>query len=141
MTLFSKSKVTAAAALLASAVMTTASVAAPAMSPATTAGISKAAAPQVQQVRDYRGWGHRGGWRHHGGRGWGWGLGGLAAGALLTAPLWAGGYDGYYDGYGPDYAYGGGGDVDRCEATFKSFDPASGTYLGYDGVRHMCPYL
>ena len=25
-----------------------------------------------------------------------------------------------------------------CSNRFKSFDPASGTYLGYDGVRHPC---
>jgi hypothetical protein len=25
-----------------------------------------------------------------------------------------------------------------CSAKFRSFDPASGTYLGYDGYRHMC---
>jgi hypothetical protein len=23
-------------------------------------------------------------------------------------------------------------------ARFRSFDPASGTYLGFDGVRHSC---
>ena len=26
-----------------------------------------------------------------------------------------------------------------CEARFRSYDPASGTYLGYDGMRHPCP--
>ena len=25
-----------------------------------------------------------------------------------------------------------------CEALFRSFDPDSGTYLGYDGRRHFC---
>ncbi|WP_173931979.1 BA14K family protein [Chelativorans sp. Marseille-P2723] len=25
-----------------------------------------------------------------------------------------------------------------CSARFRSFDPASGTYLGYDGRRHFC---
>ena len=141
MTVMGKSKLTVAAALLASAVMTSASIAAPAVSPAATAGVSKAASTQLQQVRDWRG-GHRGGWRHHGGRGWGWGAGAAAAGLLLTAPLWAGAYDnGYYDdGYGSDYAYEGSG-VARCEATFKSFDPGSGTYMGYDGIRRPCPYL
>jgi hypothetical protein len=24
---------------------------------------------------------------------------------------------------------------------YKSYDPASGTYLGYDGQRHPCPAL
>jgi hypothetical protein len=23
--------------------------------------------------------------------------------------------------------------------TYRSYDPQSGTYLGYDGVRHPCP--
>jgi len=26
-----------------------------------------------------------------------------------------------------------------CAQRFKSYDPASGTYLGYDGLRHPCP--
>jgi len=25
-----------------------------------------------------------------------------------------------------------------CEARFRSYDPATGTYLGYDGLRHPC---
>ena len=29
--------------------------------------------------------------------------------------------------------------VAYCEQRFRSYDPASGTYLGYDGVRHPCP--
>jgi BA14K-like protein len=32
-----------------------------------------------------------------------------------------------------------GEDVAYCVAHFKSYDPASGTYLGYDGMRHPCP--
>lgn len=27
---------------------------------------------------------------------------------------------------------------DYCRARFRSFDPKSGTYLGYDGRRHFC---
>ncbi len=30
-------------------------------------------------------------------------------------------------------------DIAACEARFRSFDPASGTYLGFDGARHPCP--
>ena len=49
------------------------------------------------------GWGgpHGGGWHHHGGchRGWGWGLGGFAAG-LFAGSLARGYYPGYY---GPGY--------------------------------------
>jgi hypothetical protein len=26
-----------------------------------------------------------------------------------------------------------------CAQRFKSYDPRSGTYLGYDGIRHPCP--
>jgi hypothetical protein len=25
-----------------------------------------------------------------------------------------------------------------CASKYRSFDPSSGTYLGYDGERHMC---
>lgn len=133
----------AAAAFLAGAAMTPAS-AAPAVSPGT-AGLTKATSDNVQLVRSWR----HGGWRghRHGGfcRGWGWGAAGLAAGLLLSSPYWSGygyGPDYYYDeGYGPDYAYEGDGGFASCEATFKSFDQRSGTYMGYDGIRHRCPYL
>lgn len=29
--------------------------------------------------------------------------------------------------------------VSYCAQRFKSYDPRSGTYLGYDGLRHPCP--
>ena len=29
--------------------------------------------------------------------------------------------------------------VAYCSQRFRSYDPASGTYLGYDGYRHSCP--
>jgi hypothetical protein len=81
-------------------------------------------------------------WR---GRGWGWGApvaGGLVAGALiggaLASPYYAPGY------YGPAYgvpAYGPPPDdgLAYCMQRYKSYDPGSGTYLGYDGYRHPCP--
>ena len=31
--------------------------------------------------------------------------------------------------------YGTRGNIAYCEARFRSYDPASGTYLGYDGIR------
>jgi BA14K-like protein len=31
------------------------------------------------------------------------------------------------------------GQVAHCQQRFRSYDPASGTYLGYDGLRHPCP--
>lgn len=29
--------------------------------------------------------------------------------------------------------------VGYCSQRFRSYDPGSGTYLGYDGYRHPCP--
>ena len=56
---------------------------------------------------------------------------------------------GYAGDYGPDYYGSGvavvpgaavGGDASSyCAQRFRSYDPASGTYLGYDGQRHPCP--
>jgi BA14K-like protein len=56
------------------------------------------------------------------------GWGGLAAGMILGGALNAQPY--YYD-YGDAVGY--------CMRRFKSYDPGSGTYLGYDGYRHPCP--
>ena len=33
----------------------------------------------------------------------------------------------------------GGDDVAYCMQTYRSYDPRSGTYLGFDGFRHPCP--
>ena len=76
-------------------------------------------------------------YRHHGG--W-WGpAAGFAAGAIIGGALAPRPY--YYD---PGYAYVEGpgpedGDIAYCQSRYKSYDPASGTYLGYDGQRHPCP--
>jgi hypothetical protein len=86
---------------------------------------------------------HGGHWGHHGG--WGWGgaaIGGFAAGALLGSALAAPSY--YYDDpgyyYAPDiYAGPDSSAVAYCQQRYRSYDPASGTYLGYDGIRHPCP--
>ncbi|HLH98737.1 MAG TPA: BA14K family protein [Xanthobacteraceae bacterium] len=100
----------------------------------------KDAAPATEQVR----WG---------GHGWGWGAGaGFIAGAVIGGALapryypypYYYGPGPYYYGPGPYYAPGpvsapGGDAVAYCMQRFKSYDPASGTYLGYDGVRHPCP--
>jgi hypothetical protein len=34
--------------------------------------------------------------------------------------------------------YAGGGDASYCAQRYRSYDPASGTYLGFDGMRHPC---
>jgi hypothetical protein len=79
-------------------------------------------------------WRHYGGWRHHGWhRGWRRGyygpgavVGGLAAGAIIGGAI------------ANSQARAGNNDA-YCFNRFKSYDPASGTYLGYDGSRHPCP--
>jgi BA14K-like protein len=43
----------------------------------------------------------------------------------------------YYPAYRP-YPLGGAA-VAYCAQRFKSYDPYSMTYLGYDGHRHSCP--
>ena len=77
----------------------------------------------------------------HGGVGVGIGAG-IIGGLILGQALG----DGYYYGDNYDYGYGygtgyydGGGSVAYCERRFRSYDPASGTYMGFDGLRHSCP--
>ena len=37
------------------------------------------------------------------------------------------------------YAYmGGSANASSCSQRYRSFDPASGSFLGYDGHRHRC---
>lgn len=76
----------------------------------------------------HRGYHHN----HHHGRG-GAVLGGFAAGAILGGVLAS---QPRY-GYGPGYVNSDA--VRYCMSRFKSYDPRSGTYLGYDGYRHACP--
>jgi len=85
-------------------------------------------------------------WRGRGWGGRGWGYGGFAAGAIVGGAL-ASRY--YYPGpsyyYEPYYApppppsYYGSDDVGYCMSRFRSYDPRSGTYMGFDGRRHPCP--
>lgn len=100
-------------------------------------GNGQSAASNIETVQ-YRRW-HRGpGWRHHGRHhhrhGWRHGyygngaaaLGGLAAGAIIGGAI------------ANSQARASDSDA-YCSQRFKSYDPASGTYLGYDGNRHACP--
>lgn len=81
-------------------------------------------------------------------------IGGLAVGALAGAAI-AGSQPGYYApgpyAYGPGapVAYGPGAPVGNvyghdpnwvnyCASKYRSFDPASGTYLARDGNRYVC---
>lgn len=94
------------------------------------------AVPGVTQSVQWRG----GGW------GWGWGApvaGGIIAGAIIGGALAAPYGPGYYGPgyYPPPVAYGPppGDAIAYCMQRFRSYDPNSGTYLGYDGGRHPCP--
>jgi hypothetical protein len=102
--------------------------------------------------------GWNGGYRHRRGGGF---IPGAVAGAVIGGALasesyayyggpdyYASGYyPGYYDdGYSDDAAVvavapapGGDDAVAYCMQTYQSYDPASGTYLGFDGLRHPCP--
>ena len=94
-------------------------------------------------------------------RGWGWGgvgagfVAGAVIGSALASPYY--GYDPYYypgpyvappglvvyGAPGPAYAVPVAPVAEDagayCMQRFKSYDPRSGTYLGYDGARHLCP--
>jgi hypothetical protein len=150
------SNLLAAAAL---AIATASSVAPAGVAPiAAPSALHNATASSVETVA----W--RGGWR---GRGWAPAAvaGAVVGGAIAAAQPWNWGYGAYgypYDsyayypgyGYGYDYAptysyspgynayaYSPGGDSDDayCSQRFRSYDPSSGTYMGYDGRRHSCP--
>ncbi len=106
-------------------------------------GLSSVTAPETQQMQQVQWRGHHGGYYrgYHGYRGGGdvaaGVLGGLALGAAVSGayastPYASGGY-GYGYGDAPDDDW-----ISYCSSKYRSFDPASGTYLGYDGVRHPC---
>jgi hypothetical protein len=83
------------------------------------------------------------GWRHHGKhyRRYNynnyWPYYGLAFG--LGYGLGYGGGYGYYD---DGYYGGGGGHVQWCLNRYRSYNPRTDTFMGYDGYRHRCnsPY-
>jgi BA14K-like protein len=85
------------------------------------------------------GWrGGYGGWG--GGYGEGYGYGGAALGlGLLGGAIIGSQYPYYGSGYASYPQDGGGVSLASCASRFKSYNPASGTYLGYDGLRHTCP--
>ena len=83
----------------------------------------------------------------------------IIGGIIASQPRYYGYGPGYYDYYGgpPPLFYGprvfyppghygpvvgpgyGRGDwMSYCFSRYRSFDPASGTYMGYDGRRHVC---
>ena len=105
-------------------------VAAPVTSPLM---LRSAVSPLVEAVR----------YRHgYGGAAVGLGIAGALIGSAIIGATQPYGYypPGYY---GPVYAapapYVGGDAVSYCMQRFRSYDPYSGTYVGYDGLRHPCP--
>lgn len=135
------------AALLAGAVLP--ATAAPVLS--STSGLTTAATSNVIDVR-YRGRGA--------GVAAGIATGLIIGGIIASQPRYYGygpRYYGYYYGgpppqfygpqvfyppgyYGPMVApgYGRGDWLSYCFSRYRSFDPVSGTYMGYDGRRHLC---
>lgn len=94
-------------------------------------GNTQSAITNVEPVQYRRG--HRGpGWRQ---RGWHhrrhYGNGAAALGGLAAGAIIGGAIANSRAQAGDAHAY--------CSQRFKSYDPASGTYLGYDGNRHPCP--
>ncbi len=126
--------------------------------PASSQGLYGAGHPRVGHSyaghRPARSQYHYRGYAHGQSRGYGVGAGvaALAASALIGGAI-ASQNQGYYPaetypvyadpGYGYNDAapavYDNGGSIAYCEQTYRSYDPASGTYLGYDGFRHPCP--
>jgi BA14K-like protein len=102
------------------------------------------------------GGGYRGGYRGGGYRGGGAVVPGIVAGAVIGGAIASQGYYGgpaYAPGYYDDQQYyddgpavavvpapaGGDDGTAYCMQTYRSYDPQSGTYLGFDGQRHPCP--
>jgi hypothetical protein len=81
-------------------------------------------------------------WRHHRR-----GYGGPVVAFGFGPSYYDYGYDyGYYPYDDESYAYVApgavaedGDSVAYCQQRFRSYDPSTGTYLGYDGLRHPCP--
>jgi hypothetical protein len=80
---------------------------------------------------------------YYGGYGYapyGYGYGYAPAPVYGPPPVAYGPGPGYVAGAAPGYVAGpAGGAVAYCSQRYRSYDPASGTFLGYDGVRHPCP--
>lgn len=97
---------------------------------------------------NFSNWRGNDGWRHgrHFRRGFGPGVGfafgyGYPYGYYDDLYAYSGDYYPAYDDSYVDTAVIEGGDdsVSACAARYRSYDPASRTYLGYDGQRHPCP--
>ena len=105
-------------------------------------GLQNAVSPTVETVQFRRG----GRSYRRGGAAIGAGIAGaIIGGAIIGATQPYGYYRPYYDrrAYYPGYVvaprYPMYDPVAYCLQRFRSYDPLSGTYLGFDGFRHPCP--
>lgn len=105
------------------------------ISPAAAALMAPVAGPEMLAASalpvtsvQYRRW-HHGNRRWHHRRHYGPGaaaLGGLAAGAVIGGAI-------------ANSQARANDAMTYCAQRYRSYDPGSGTYLGYDGNRHSCP--
>ncbi|MBI1204670.1 MAG: BA14K family protein [Rhodopseudomonas sp.] len=110
--------------------------------PSATVALKSATADSVTEVR-WRG-------RRGGGVAAGVAAGLLFGGLLGASPYYYGGPPAYYGPpvyyppgfygpvYGPRYYGGSRSWLSYCFSRYRSFDPRTGTYMGYDGRRHYC---
>ncbi|HEV2098442.1 MAG TPA: BA14K family protein [Stellaceae bacterium] len=66
---------------------------------------------------------------------------GVAAGQRVEGGTFGYGQRPQYYDYAPGMRVAGAdrGAIAWCATRFQSFDPATGTYMGFDGIRHPCP--
>lgn len=69
-------------------------------------------------------------YRRDGGRNLALGIGGLVIGGILLSEAARSEHRREYSS-----------DWQRCSSTYRSFEPETGMYTGYDGTRRTCPYL
>jgi hypothetical protein len=103
-------------------------------------GVNESSVQDVQYYHGRRGgyygrhYGHRRGYYRHrrsnGGAAVAAGVVGLAAGVIAGQALAQPRYVTPAPAYGDRHAY--------CYSRYRSYDARTGTYLGYDGLRHYC---
>jgi BA14K-like protein len=80
--------------------------------------------------RYYRGGNGRYGYRRNSGRDIGIGIGAAIIGGIILN-----------EAARAEHRSSNGDQWERCAETYRSFEPSTGMYTGYDGERHTCPYL
>ena len=97
---------------------------------ANSVAISEVQLAQFRRGSPYRG-GYRDGYRsRRDGTGIALGIGAALIGGILLS-----------ESGRAEHRSSNGDQWDRCAETYRSFEPSTGLYTGYDGVRRTCPYL